>query len=55
MLRKARVKAPGAIHHSTRRGIEHKKILSDDADRDKFLERVGDILLESSTQCYDLP
>ena len=34
MLRKARIDAPGALHHIMVRGIEGKKIFRDNNDRD---------------------
>ena len=52
MPRKARIDAPGALHHIICRGIERRKIFSDNADRDNFLERLGIILNETSTPCY---
>lgn len=54
MPRKARVDAPGAgaFHNIICRGIERRRILYDDADRDKFLERPGEIFIDSSTSCY---
>ena len=52
MPRKSRIDAPGAFHHIICRGIERRKIFYDDADRDNFLERLGEILLDSSTPCY---
>jgi REP element-mobilizing transposase RayT len=52
MPRKARIDAPGAFHHIICRGIERRKIFYDDADRDNFLERLGEILIDSSTPCY---
>ena len=52
MPRKARIDAPGALHHIICRGIERRKIFYDDADRDNFLERLENILIESSTACY---
>ncbi len=52
MPRKARIDAPGALHHIICRGIERKKIFRDDKDRDRFIERLGDILLDTSTSCY---
>ncbi|NIN00963.1 MAG: transposase, partial [candidate division Zixibacteria bacterium] len=36
----------------TIRGIERRKIFQDDKDRENFLQRLGDILTESSTACY---
>ncbi len=52
MPRKARIDAPGALHHIICRGIERRKIFDDDVDRDNFLERLGNILIETSTPCY---
>lgn len=51
MPRQARIDAPGALHHIIVRGIERKKIFKDDADRDKFLERLGAILADTKTTC----
>ena len=33
--------APGALHHIIDRGIERKRIFTDDVDRDNFLNRLG--------------
>ena len=52
MPRQSRIDAPGALHHVMIRGIERRKIFQDDKDRDSFLDRLGGILLESSTPCY---
>lgn len=52
MPRKARIDAPGALHHIIARGIARKKVFDDDADRDFFLERLGMIIQESQTQCF---
>lgn len=52
MPRKARIDAPGALHHIICRGIERRKIFDNDADRDNFLERLGIILGETATPCY---
>jgi REP element-mobilizing transposase RayT len=41
--RKARIDAPGALHHIIVRGIEKSKIFKDHADRQSFIERIGDI------------
>ena len=40
---KARIDAPGALHHIIVRGIKRRRIFSDDQDRDNFIERPGDI------------
>ncbi|MEW5948369.1 MAG: transposase [Thermodesulfobacteriota bacterium] len=52
MPRKARIDAPGALHHIIIRGIEKKAIFRDDQDRDNLLHRLGNVLSETSTQCY---
>jgi len=52
MPRKARIDAPGALHHIIIRGIEKKPIFRDDIDRDNILQRLGHILKESHTPCY---
>ena len=52
MPRKARIDAPGALHHIIGRGIERRKIFDDNADRENFLERIEVILSETSTPCY---
>ena len=52
MPRKARIDAPGALHHIIIRGIERKAIFKDNADRANFLERLGRIIPETETSCY---
>jgi len=52
MPRKARIDAPGALHHIIIRGIERKAIFKDDSDRENFLERLSALLSESKTGCY---
>jgi len=52
MPRKARIDAPGALHHIIVRGIEKRDIFRDDHDRDNFLERLGKTLIETATPCY---
>jgi REP element-mobilizing transposase RayT len=52
MPRKARIDAPGALHHIIVRGIERRNIFKDNADRQSFIERLGDILSDSQTPCY---
>ncbi len=51
MPRKARIDAPGALHHVIARGIARRKIFNDDTDRQFFLDRLGLIIGESQTQC----
>ena len=52
MPRKARIDAPGALHHIIVRGIERRKIFYDDQDRNNFLERLGVVLTETGAPCF---
>lgn len=52
MPRKARIDAPGAFHHIIIRGIERRKIFREDADRVNFLGRLGDIVVDTKTECF---
>ena len=52
MPRKARIDAPGALHHIMCRGIERRKIFSDNTDRNSFVERLGRLISETKTICY---
>ena len=52
MARKSRIDAPGALHHIIVRGIERRSIFADAQDYKNFLERLGNIITDSSTSCY---
>jgi REP element-mobilizing transposase RayT len=52
MPRKARIDAPGALHHIIVRGIEKREIFMDHTDRQNLIERFGDILGGTRTPCY---
>lgn len=52
MPRKARIDAPGALHHIIARGIERRRIFKDNQDRDDFLRRLGTIVTQTGTACY---
>jgi len=52
MPRKARIDAPGALHHIIARGIGRRKLFNDDTDRDLFLGRLGSILNDTETACF---
>jgi hypothetical protein len=52
MPRKDRLDAAGALHHIIVRGIERRRIFSEDQDRDNFVERLGDIVLEPEKFCF---
>ena len=46
MPRKDRIDAAGALHHIIVRGVERRKIFWDDADRDSFVNRLGQVLID---------
>ena len=50
--RKACIDAPGALHHIIIQGIERRAIFEDPQDYQSFIERLGNILTDSSTPCY---
>ena len=52
MPRKARIDAPGALHHIIIRGIEKKHIFRGNRDKNTFIARLGTILLDTRTACY---
>jgi REP element-mobilizing transposase RayT len=52
MPRKARINAPGALHHIICRGIERRKIFPDDADRSEFIRRLSVVVKDTQTFCY---
>jgi hypothetical protein len=52
MPHKARIDAPGAIHHIICSGIEGCRIFRDDAERDCFVERLGRVISDTQTICY---
>ena len=52
MPRKARIDAPGALHHIIIRGIERRAIFKNAADRSDFFNRLDKILPEPKTSCY---
>ena len=52
MPRQARLDIPGTLHHVIVRGIERKKILTDDQDRRDFVSRMGTIASETGTAVY---
>jgi putative transposase len=51
MPQKARIDAPGALQHIICRGIEDRQTFADDADRDNFVERLGQVLTETKIPC----
>ena len=52
MARKLRVQFEGAIYHVTIRGVERRRIFDDDADRERFITRLGDAVEEYGVRLY---
>lgn len=52
MPRKARIDAPGALHHVIIRGIERRKIFRSDYDRTNFVGRLAELIPETTTECF---
>jgi REP element-mobilizing transposase RayT len=52
MPRKARIDAPGALHHVIIRGIERRKIFRSDYDRTEFVRRLAELIPETNTDCF---
>ena len=52
MPRKARIDAPGALHHIMARGIEGRPIFQSDYDRKDFIDRLALLLEETETKCF---
>jgi len=51
MPRQSRLDFPGALHHIMARGIEKRLIFTDNADRAKFVERLGELVQDTQTSC----
>ena len=52
MPRGPRLDAPGTLHHVIVRGIERRKIVDNDKDRENFVTRMGSIALDTGTSIY---
>jgi REP element-mobilizing transposase RayT len=52
MPRRARLDAPGTLHHVIVRGIEKRKIVDDDQDRVTFIEKLGELSIRTQTAIY---
>ncbi|BBO70951.1 transposase [Desulfosarcina alkanivorans] len=52
MPRGARLDTPGTLHHAIVRGIERRRIVDDDPDRENFIRRVAAVARESRTPIY---
>jgi len=54
MARKLRVEYPGAIYHVMNRGDRREPIFRDDADRQRFLETLGEACVKTGWQVHAL-
>ena len=52
MPRKARIDAPGCLHHIIARGIDHQNLFKDKYDRENFIDRLKTIVSETGTTCF---
>jgi len=52
MPRQPRIDAPGLVHHVYTRGIDKCRIFLDDGDRDFFLRRLGDLVVDTGNPIY---
>ena len=52
MPRQARLDTPGTLHHIILRGIEKRRIVDNDKDRQNFVKRLGDLAQETKTRIY---
>ncbi len=52
MPRRARLDAPGTLHHVMVRGIEKRRIVKDVADRKNFVKRLGELSAATNTSIY---
>ena len=52
MPRQARLDIPGALHHIMVRGINKANIFDDDEDKSRFLERLGQNVIEGKCSVY---
>ena len=52
MPRRARLDAPGTLHHVIVRGIEKRRIVNDVADRKNFVKRMGQLSADTKTSIY---
>ena len=52
MPRRARLDAPGTLHHVMVRGIERRRIVNDVGDRKNFVKRIGELSVDTGTAIY---
>ena len=52
MPRQARIDIPGHLYHVIARGIERRKIFTDEYDYEDFLSRLGKVLDKTGSKCF---
>ena len=52
MPRQPRLDLPGLLQHVIARGIERRSIFDDDRDRERFVERLGDVVTAGGARLY---
>jgi REP element-mobilizing transposase RayT len=52
MPRQPRLDIPNVLHHVIVRGIEKRDIFADDADKERLIARLSDLLTKGSTKCF---
>jgi putative transposase len=52
MPRRARLDAPGTLHHVMIRGINKRKFVNNVADRKNFVKRLGELAAGTKTSIY---
>ena len=52
MPRQARLDSPGALHHIMVRGINKSAIFNDDEDKNRFIERLGEGIIDGRCAVY---
>jgi putative transposase len=52
MPRQARLDSPGTLHHVIIRGINKRRIVDDEQDRNDFVRRLGSLAVETETAIY---
>lgn len=52
MPRQARLDVPGTLHHVIVRGIEKRRIVDDEVDREHFISRLGELTTVTGTHVY---
>lgn len=52
MPRQSRIEIPGFLYHIMARGVGGHDIFLSDKDKDRFLDRLGDLISRSDHECY---